>query len=573
MPRVLYVESGDEITDVMGRLRAATRAGEQEVALVLPPGTRALLSPVNLRLLKQASAQGGTRAAIVSGDPPMQRLARDAGLSTYASIQAYERGIELVRPHDDAAPAEPYPSSGRGGIGGGAAAATLVRPAPPELAGPPRQAPPDRPTGPARPIAGFDRRRPYYYTAVALAAVGLLLLLLVLPTARVVITLQATPVSVNPIIQGSPDPALATAPDHLLTSVVSADNTGNLTATPTGSKTLPAAAATGTVVIKSDLPTPSSFPIPKGEEFDTSDTPPVKFYATQAVTICVPGGPPAAICPADGSGGGADAVPVTDGTPQGRGNVPAGAINKWPQNPCDPKNYPPPPAIPPACAASDLTISNPAATAGGADAKKLVVASAQDVQGFQTQVANLEKQLGDALNAQLQKSAGSRQFAVDSSHSGLSITFNVTPPLPKPDDQYQTTQITVSGHGKVATYDLNDVHRVVRADLGQRVPQNEQLADNPAMPAPTITQASADDGTVILSAAGSGFARPTIDTQGLRGQFTGKGRAEVRRLAERSGGPRVVGVDVAQSPLSLPWLPLFSNRIEVRENVIAKASG
>ena len=570
MPRVIYLESGDEITDVVGRLRAATRAGEREVALVLPPGARALQNPVNLRLLQQVSQRGGTRAAIVSGDPPMQRLAGEAGLSTYASVQAYERGIELVRPHEDGPGyAGPIPAGAAGGAG--AAAATLVRPAPPAVAGPPpRPAPPERPSGPARPIAGFDRRRPYYYSALALAAVALLLVLLILPTARVTITLQAQAISVNPVIQGSTDASLATAPDHLVTTVVSADTSANLMATPTGVKTTPAVAATGTVVIKSDLPAPSSFPIPKGEEFDTADNPPVKFYATQDVTICVPGGPPEAVCPADGSGGGADAVPVSDGTPEARGNVPPGAISRWPQNPCDPKNYPSPPATPPACAASDLTVSNPAATSGGADAKKLVVASAQDVQNFQGQVRDLERQLTDSLNAQLQKAAGQRQFAVDSSHSGLSIAFTVTPPLPKPDDTYQATQITVSGHGRAATYDPNDVRRVVRADLQQQVPQNEQLADNPSLPPPTVTQSSADDGTVILSASGSGFAQPTVDTERLKGQFAGKGRTEVRRLAERSGGPQVQAVEIEQAPLALPWLPFFSNRIEVREQVIAK---
>ncbi|MFN2451625.1 MAG: hypothetical protein ABR541_04660 [Candidatus Dormibacteria bacterium] len=568
MPRVIYLDASDEITDVIGRLRGASRTGEQEVALVLPPGARTMGNPVNLRLLRQMAQQGGTRTAIVSGDPPVQRLAQEAGLSTYASVQAYERGIELVRPHDDAAPADGYRM---GGPAAGAAAATLLRPAPTEVLGPPpRQAPPEPPQGPARPIAGFDRRRPYYYTALALAAVGLLLLLLVLPTARVTITLQAQAISVNPIIQGSTDASLGTAPDHLVTTVVSADASGTLMATPTGVKTIPAAAATGTVVIKSDLPQASTFPIPKGEEFDTADNPPVKFYATQDVTICVPGGPPEAVCPADGSGGGADAVPVTDGTPEARGNVPAGAISRWPQNPCDPKNYPPPPATPPACAATDLTVSNPAATSGGADAKKLVVASARDVEGFQAQVTALQKQLNDTLNAQLQKAAGQRQFAIDSSRSGLSIAFAVTPPLPKADDQYQATQVTVSGHGRVATYDPSDVRRVVRADLQQQVPQNEQLGDNPALPPPTVTQSSADDGTVILSASGAGFAQPMVDTERLKGQFTGKGRTEARRLAERSGGPQVQSVEIEQSPVALPWLPFFSNRIEVRENVIAK---
>src|SRR5579884_661946 len=90
MPSVIHLRADDEIADVIERVRGAG----DDVALVLPRGSAALQTPLNARLLSQFARQHGHRTAVVSEEPRVQELARQNGLPVYASVPAYERGIE-----------------------------------------------------------------------------------------------------------------------------------------------------------------------------------------------------------------------------------------------------------------------------------------------------------------------------------------------------------------------------------------------------------------------------------------------------------------------------------------------
>src|SRR5438105_15094782 len=92
MPAVVQAHQDDEIADVIDRVRATK---DSEIAVVLPRGSRALQTPLNARLLSQFSRQHGQRTAIVSDEPRVQELARQNGFPVYASLPAFERGIEL----------------------------------------------------------------------------------------------------------------------------------------------------------------------------------------------------------------------------------------------------------------------------------------------------------------------------------------------------------------------------------------------------------------------------------------------------------------------------------------------
>jgi len=72
------------------------------------------------------------------------------------------------------------------------------------------------------------------------------------PSAKVTITIAATPLSVSSTIQGTTNPAAATAADHVLTGVVSGSGSSQFTATPTGTTTLPAVAAKVTLTFSTD---------------------------------------------------------------------------------------------------------------------------------------------------------------------------------------------------------------------------------------------------------------------------------------------------------------------------------
>ncbi|MGZ6213566.1 MAG: hypothetical protein ACXWMG_01280, partial [Candidatus Limnocylindria bacterium] len=81
-PQLLYLESDDEITSVIRRLRGAD-AGR--VVLVAPGRSRATSSVVALRLLARAAADTGRSVALVA-DASTRALAGEAGIAAFASV-------------------------------------------------------------------------------------------------------------------------------------------------------------------------------------------------------------------------------------------------------------------------------------------------------------------------------------------------------------------------------------------------------------------------------------------------------------------------------------------------------
>ena len=95
MPAVVIAKADDEIVDLIDRVRSSA---DLDVGLVVPGSSRALQTPLNVRLLAQISNQSGRRTSIVTEDPRLQQLARASGLPVYGSVPAFERGIELAGP-------------------------------------------------------------------------------------------------------------------------------------------------------------------------------------------------------------------------------------------------------------------------------------------------------------------------------------------------------------------------------------------------------------------------------------------------------------------------------------------
>ena len=302
MAKMLYVDPDEEITELVERIRAA--GDDPDLVFIFPSHARVLLSPLNLRLLQQYSRSNLKSTAIVTGDPRVQGLAREAGFATYASVQAYERGVQVMVPTTGAANGD--------GVAAGAAADlaaealdddTWADPVPPPL--PPGA---HRPRGGApRPSLGQDRRR-LYMVAGGIFVVGFLLLFLVAPSAKVTITLKATPVELTKQIQGTSDPSSAQGPDRVLTKAVTDDENQQFDAKPTGQKQIQAVAASGGIVLTTDEPFPfcASNGFPRGTEFSTGGGKPVKFVVSADTTntpdgqYCVPaatGGAPVSSSP------------------------------------------------------------------------------------------------------------------------------------------------------------------------------------------------------------------------------------------------------------------------------------
>jgi hypothetical protein len=560
MAQVIYTEPTDEIVDLVDKVRTAP---ESAVALVLNPGTTGFQTPLNVRLLHQLGSRAGKTVSVISGDPHIQELSRVGGLPTYASVPAFERGIQTIRPH---------PDDGDSGVFGAAAAGAAIGTGlghqPP---GPPP--PPSRTTAGAAGAAAAGtrvagRRRPLYFVAAGVALLGILLFFVVAPSAKVTITLAGTPLTASPTIQGSPDAANAGKADHIVTSVVTSHQSAQFTATPTGQQPVPATAATATMSFSYDKPGGAIFPVSKGSEFDTQDATPVKLFATQAATICVgtTGGGPPATCPS----GSQQTLTVQDGTAEAKGDVAANTITIWKQNPCNPANYPTPPTPPPDCTTSDLTVSNPAAATGGADAKTQVVASQSDVSSWTTQVTQSEQTLTNQVNQDMQTKAAGQTIAKDPGGNGSAVTCTANPAVPAANTVFAAAQITVACDGKATVYDPSDVTGDVKADLQAQVAQGDSLADTLNCTKPSVTQAAVD-GTVVLSIQCTSFSKPAVDLNALKGQLTGKSPSDVKNLIYHRFN-HVQSVSVSQSPIPFFWLPFFSNRIEIDEAFVTQTS-
>jgi hypothetical protein len=542
MPQVIYTEQTDEIVDLVERARTSA---DSHVALVVNGGTVGMQTQLNVRLLRQLGDRAGKTVSVISGDPYVQELSRRGGLATFASVPAFERGIQTVRPHSD----EGMPTA----VAATALAAAAV--APPAL--PPTAAAAAGTGASAGGGGSKGRRRPAVFVAAGLVLVGLVLLLVVAPSAKVTITLAGTPLSASPTIQGSPAAPTAGQADHIATAVVSSDQSAQFQAKPSGTQAVPAIAATGQVVFQTDLGNGVKFTVRKGDEFDTHDNPPVRFYATQDTPVTIPAGAALAY------GSPSNAVPVADGTPEAKGNVAANTITQWPGNPC---------ASNPVCPSGpkDITSTNPAPTTGGTDASTQTVASAGDVSGWNNQVTQMTQTLTAQVNTDMQNKLGGKVFAKDPGGNGTTVGCTTSPALPAANAPFTATQVTVDCQGKGAAYTPGDVMTAAHADLQSQVAQGDTInTASVNCTKPAVVQA-ADDGTVVLSVQCTGFSQPAIDTATLKTQITGKSPGDARNLIEHRLD-HVQSVAVSQSPIPLFWLPFFSSRIEIDEAFVAQS--
>src|SRR5256885_6398354 len=91
-------------------------------------------SPMSFRLLKRYADSYGKRVNLVSGDPRLQAMSLEAGVTAYPSLSAYDTGTEIHHPAlvdeppaPGAAPSTTPPASAEAGarVGGPGGVATL----------------------------------------------------------------------------------------------------------------------------------------------------------------------------------------------------------------------------------------------------------------------------------------------------------------------------------------------------------------------------------------------------------------------------------------------------------------
>src|SRR3984893_428760 len=348
----IYVETEEEIPELVERLR---RFNGSDTMLVLPIRSRIGQSRFNFQLLRNYASRMGKRVTVVCDDPAVQKMASESGFAVFGAVGAQGEGI----------PSEPEgaPPPKRWWERGRAAPATHIGiVAPTKLIT--RNATELRPG-----------RFLLYIAAATLVVVGLFAVFVYVPSASVTLTAQAQQFSQKAVeIQAQP----GKPPIQVRTDVISASNSQGFKTT--GTVRVLLAPATGAVVYSNSMSQPNcpragctspGLVVLRGQRLtDTNDG--ISFAQT---TSSYQGG---VLVPWGGSAT-ANVIAVTPGT---AGNVGNSIITTIDGNPY-----------------SGLTVTNPQATGGGADASSTPVMTVSD---FDAARAVLEAGLRQSIAQQIQ---------------------------------------------------------------------------------------------------------------------------------------------------------------------------
>ena len=94
----LYIDVSDEVTTVIERLKDAP---EKEIALVVPKGAVLLQSIVNLKLVRKAAKEAGKELTVITTDRIGRNLAAQAGIANLAHLDAPTSSEIITEPAVD----------------------------------------------------------------------------------------------------------------------------------------------------------------------------------------------------------------------------------------------------------------------------------------------------------------------------------------------------------------------------------------------------------------------------------------------------------------------------------------
>jgi hypothetical protein len=554
----VYVAAEDEVPDLIDRLRGVSGV---DVPLVLARGSKVGSSRFNLQLLHQYAQRMGKRVALISPDAAIQEMARESGLEAYPGLERYRSGPPpaptmmtpaITMPRPGAPPPPPpaptvpfnlpeplYRPQGAGPTGppppaGPEYQAAAFAPSPPSPAVPPanrygggprtaRLSPGDlsgEATGPSR------RDRIVLYVGVAaVAVVGLVAMILLIPSATVTLVAQAKPYSAH--VQ-----ATATAsggPIGVRTAQASKSVSGSFSAT--GQQTTPGKQASGSVEYTNNCPQrldPSGLQLQDQQELMTTSG--VVFVQQGAVTV-----------PSSSSGGGNTAsANVQASQPGTSGNVDAGQITII-------NNA--------GVYASCLQVTNPGATTGGTDPVNKTVVSQNDIDHA---MSSLTQQAQQQLTTQLsQQSQDGERMA--STLKFVQTSFNTDHQI---NDQVSTFTATMDMQGTAAFYKTGDVTSALERALADSVPKGQSLTNNTIHI--TYQESGTPGSTLTFQGTASGYVAPEVDLPAVRTDIRGRSMGGTRSYLSTLP---IRGNQITQYPFPLPILPLLSSRIDLQYRV------
>jgi len=498
----IYLDAEEEISELIDRLRQTPAA---DVPVVVPARSRIGQSRFNFRLLRDYARQFGKRISIVSPDPAVQQLATESGFSAFSAID------EVGEPVEEHALAM---------AGVGAATAPPAGPRPYQAPPAPVNRTPKLTMTPHKKLAGTERSGPWmvlYAGAALVALVALLLAGVLVPSASITLTARAQQLTDTTSIVAAPN----AAPVKVRTVTASKDLSQQFPAT--GVKDTPATAASASETVTNSC-AGSIWTLHQGQIVSTAPGGGGTQFVLQSSVNVLPGAPAA------------QAVAVLAAVPGAAGNVGAGTINHINNDNTH------------GC----VTVTNPAAAAGGADEVKATFVSQGDLSGAEGALAT---ELQTSLQAALAAQAGSAEKLVDTVN--YTHTFAADHAA---NDNVKFFNGTVTETATGAIYNVEDVKNALKADIAKQVPIGFALTDNPIQSDFKVSDSTAD-GHISFTGTAKGYMAPKLDFQKIRSRLLGSSTASARIYLQTLP---IESAAVSEKPFSLPLLPFLSSRIDIK---------
>jgi hypothetical protein len=495
----IYVETEEEIPEVVERLR---RYHGDDTMIVLPMRSRIGQSRFNFQLLRNYAARMGKRVTVVCDDPAVQKMAAESGFPVFGAVGPLGEGI----------------------------ASEPEAPPPPRKWWQRRMAAPVTHVGVNAPTKLLTKsateikpgRFLLYLAAATILLVGLVGAGIFVPSASVTLIAQAQPFTQRDVeIQAQP----GKAPVRVRVSVISrSDSQGFKT---TGVKAVQLAPAYGQITYSNSCPKGShnspGILVYQGQRLTNTNG--IVFAQTSADTT-VPWGSTAP--------GAVQAV-----VPGAAGNVGSGTITTIQNLPNQFQGC--------------FSVTNAQATGGGADASSTPQMTETD---FDAARAQMEQQLHQAIAQQLATGVQTGEKLSES------IVYNA--PLFNTDHQPNDTVPSFSGTmtvvGEGDYYFDSDVNKAFQAYLSQRVPNDQQLLTESGIQVTYRLLSASKGGNLTFVGSASAYIAGKIDEAKLRSQIVGRPVTSAKIYLQQLG---VKSVIIKELPLTLPLMPVLSNRIVI----------
>lgn len=566
MPESLPIPPEADVTDVVARLRAL---GPGEIRLIVPQGAALAGSRFNFQLLAMQSAENGQRLVVESDDPRTLGFAEASGMVTrdaapgpaggpfpaathdeeYADYVEYDdHGMPV---HDAPEPYEPDPygadpyepdpyepdpygpdpsAADPYAADAGAPADEDLEPepaAPPEWSGAGARGGPWRPEssawGASAGRAGGRRRLALYSGAVAILLLGIVAVILFVPSATITLTVPSKAFAEPVDLTAQP----GSGGTGITVRTQSASKQASATFPATGQHNTPGAEATGSIqytfaklcaqVVKGD-----KLSIPNGSTLVSKSG--VVFVQQQAVTL---------------SFHQSASAPIKAQAVGANGNVDAGQITQLQNG---------------GSSAGCLQVTNPKPTTGGQDAKHQTVISKQDLTSAQAQ---LEQQVQQAVQQQLASDAQQNEKQADSNPiiwGAVDFTADHAQGASVPSFNATLTQ-----EGTSAYYRPGQVSSAFRAVLLSKVPAGQQLT--PGYFTARYSAAGSSGGRLEFTGQAAGRIAPKLNLDAIRSKVTAHTTSSANGYLQTLP---VSGASVSEFPMPLPMMPLLGDRITIR---------